>query len=144
MVVFVTTTTADNKQDPYTRLISLSLFSNTHHHLSLTMAENPKIEVSCMTRDMDILHLNLCKDRLQEALDVDSVGGTYHYEENIEDAFNPLLCLDGLGSIGLPLSENDARRLRDLLAPPGEGKQRFIDKSACNTWEIDATKARYS
>jgi hypothetical protein len=55
------------------------------------------------------------------------------------------MSLDGLGTIGLPLSEREAKTLisRCEQAPFGMGERTVIDKEVRDTWEMDASKVQF-
>ncbi|KAK4161767.1 hypothetical protein QBC43DRAFT_380518 [Cladorrhinum sp. PSN259] len=52
------------------------------------------------------------------------------------------LCVDGVGEIKMPLSEEQARALiaKSRQAPFGRGSETIVDTSIRNTWEIDASQ----
>ena len=58
---------------------------------------------------------------------------------------NPDLYVEGLGKIGLPLSERDAEALAHVCheAPFGKGSETFVDTNVRETWQIDAHKVRF-
>ncbi|KIL57617.1 hypothetical protein M378DRAFT_171556 [Amanita muscaria Koide BX008] len=68
--------------------------------------------------------------------------GSFAYSENRPDAPNPFLTIADIGSIGLPLSEIDAKRIIACAtqAPFGLGTSTastVIDKEVRDTWQID-------
>ncbi|KAL8848580.1 MAG: hypothetical protein Q9221_006413 [Calogaya cf. arnoldii] len=80
----------------------------------------------------------------------------YNYLEAIGDGFfatsgllpmavNPGLSLKGLGKVGLPLTERDARDIVNISreAPFGKGDQKLVDQSVRKTWEIDSTQVEF-
>ncbi|EKM60042.1 uncharacterized protein PHACADRAFT_138464 [Phanerochaete carnosa HHB-10118-sp] len=62
------------------------------------------------------------------------------------DAPNPVLKLDGLGTIGLPLSTRDAEAIksRAVQAPFGMGERTVVDKTVRDTWETDSKKVNFA
>lgn len=55
------------------------------------------------------------------------------------------MSITGLGLIGLPLSDYDAKRMISAatLAPFGHGERTVIDKTVRDTWEIDPEKITF-
>ncbi|KAK3299688.1 uncharacterized protein B0H64DRAFT_355933 [Chaetomium fimeti] len=55
------------------------------------------------------------------------------------------LYVDGVGSIGVPLQEEQARQLISQCrqAPFGKGSETIVDTSVRNTWELDASQFRF-
>lgn len=53
--------------------------------------------------------------------------------------------ITGLGLVGLPLSEYDAKRMISAanLAPFGHGRRTVVDKTVRDTWEIDPEKITF-
>ena len=66
--------------------------------------------------------------------------GSAFYAQRTTDNINPGLHVQGVGDIGLPISEHDAQRIISLSkqAPFGKGSETFVDTSVRRTWEIDA------
>ena len=58
---------------------------------------------------------------------------------------NPGLYVEGLGKIGLPLSERDAKALALVCnrAPFGKGSETFVDTAVRKTWEVNPDKVRF-
>lgn len=67
-------------------------------------------------------------------------SGTFSFCRSYADAPNPLLDLEGPGTIGLPLSSRDAAAIRSSSqqAPFGKGERTVVDKSVRDTWEMDS------
>ncbi|KAF5336603.1 hypothetical protein D9611_006618 [Ephemerocybe angulata] len=79
-------------------------------------------------------------DDLYDALAQDfKFNGSYFHRSRHPGAPNPGLTVAGIGSIGLPLSERDAKLLisRAAQAPFGKGDQTVVDTSVRDTWEIE-------
>ncbi|KAF6756349.1 hypothetical protein DFP72DRAFT_284134 [Ephemerocybe angulata] len=79
-------------------------------------------------------------DDLYDALAQDfKFSGSYFHRSRHPGAPNPGLTVAGIGSIGLPLSERDAKLLisRAAQAPFGKGDQTVVDTSVRDTWEIE-------
>ncbi|KAL9036192.1 MAG: hypothetical protein Q9180_004438 [Flavoplaca navasiana] len=60
-------------------------------------------------------------------------------------AVNPGLSIKGLGRVGLPLSNRDAKDLVKVSreAPFGKGDQKLVDPSVRKTWEIDPAQVQF-
>ena len=58
---------------------------------------------------------------------------------------NPGLYVEGLGKIGLPLSERDAVALANVCheAPFGKGSETLVDTAVRKTWQINPDKVRF-
>ncbi|RXW22517.1 hypothetical protein EST38_g3330 [Candolleomyces aberdarensis] len=58
---------------------------------------------------------------------------------------NPGLSIEGIGPIGLPLTDRDANLIISVAsqAPFGKGEQTLIQRSVRDTWEIDPTKLTF-
>ncbi|KAL1951365.1 hypothetical protein VTO73DRAFT_514 [Trametes versicolor] len=71
--------------------------------------------------------------------------GAFSFNKTYPTAPNPALNIDGLGTIGLPLSTRDAAAIkaRSEQAPFGKVDQTIVDKTVRDTWEIDATKVHF-
>lgn len=78
--------------------------------------------------------LDLYLSRLQSA-------GSFACSGSCESFALPGLEVDGLGPIGLPLSERDTAALigRCHKSPFGKGSETYVDESVRKTWELDAT-----
>ncbi len=68
--------------------------------------------------------------------------GAFSFNRAYPTAPNPSLNIDGLGTVGLPLSIRDAAAIKQCAeqAPFGMADRTIVDKSVRDTWEIDATK----
>jgi hypothetical protein len=71
--------------------------------------------------------------------------GTYAYASPFPKAPNPCLSVAGLGVVGLPLSERDARLLVgcSAQAPHGQGDKTVVNKDVRDTWEIEPAKVTF-
>ena len=71
--------------------------------------------------------------------------GSYAYSSLLPFAPHACLSIEGLGPIGLPLSETDAKRVIGFAsqAPFGQGSQTIINKQVRDTWEIDAPRVKF-
>ena len=60
----------------------------------------------------------------------------------ILDAPNPLLTLESVGTIGLPLSTREAAAVKANCkqAPFGMGERTVVDKTVRDTWEMDGSQ----
>ncbi|KAF7332537.1 hypothetical protein MKEN_00136300 [Mycena kentingensis (nom. inval.)] len=71
--------------------------------------------------------------------------GDFAFGKSFLDAPNPCLDLEGLGTVGLPLSAAGARSVIEKcrLAPFGKGERTVVDKDVRDTWEMDASQVRF-
>jgi hypothetical protein len=70
------------------------------------------------------------------------LNGSFYHSKSYTRAPNPCLRLDGLGIVGLPLSEDVAQRVISKCkpAPFGKGERTIVDRDVRDTWEMDASK----
>lgn len=63
----------------------------------------------------------------------------------MKNAPNPCLNIDGVGLIGLPLSERDAKLIIECStqAPYGHGTETLVNKDVRDTWEIEPQKITF-
>ena len=63
----------------------------------------------------------------------------------IDNFANPGISVDPIGTVRLPLSEDDAHALIQLScqAPFGKGTETLVDESIRKTWQIDAAKITF-
>lgn len=82
-------------------------------------------------------------DSIRGLLDSLETEGSFSAHGVWEDV-NPGLEIEGLGSIGMPISHHDAQRLiqHSRQAPFGKGTETFVDTKVRKTWEIDAAQIR--
>jgi hypothetical protein len=71
--------------------------------------------------------------------------GSYAYSSLLPVAPLPCLSIEGLGLIGLPLSEAEAKRVIGFAsqAPFGQGSETIVNKEVRDTWEIDAARVKF-
>ncbi|KAH9897752.1 hypothetical protein C8Q73DRAFT_370472 [Cubamyces lactineus] len=71
--------------------------------------------------------------------------GAFSFSKTYPTAPNPSLAIDGLGTIGLPLSTRDATAIEAHAeqAPFGKVDQTIVDKSVRDTWEIDGRQVHF-
>ncbi len=71
--------------------------------------------------------------------------GAFSFNKIYSSAPNPVLSIDGLGTLGLPLSTRDAAAIKACAeqAPFGKADKTIVDKSVRDTWEIDASKVTF-
>ena len=71
-------------------------------------------------------------------------GGSFAFCKSF-DAPNPVLDLEGLGDVGLPLGVRDAKAIREVArqAPFGKGERTVVDTTVRDTWEMDASQVSY-
>ncbi|KAF7302128.1 hypothetical protein MIND_00779600 [Mycena indigotica] len=79
---------------------------------------------------------------LKEDLDFQ---GHFSIHKTYPNAPNPLLSLDGLGLVGLPLGPSAAKTVIAHCdqAPFGKGERTIVDKELRDTWEMDAIKVNF-
>ncbi|KAI9060522.1 hypothetical protein FKP32DRAFT_1595275 [Trametes sanguinea] len=71
--------------------------------------------------------------------------GAFSFNKTYSSAPNPALEVEGLGTIGLPLSTRDAAAIKAhaAQAPFGKADKTVIDRTVRDTWEIDANQIRF-
>lgn len=71
--------------------------------------------------------------------------GDCYYTETSLTAPNPALTVEGIGPIGLPLPERDAKLIISKASLPkcGEDKQMLANSKVQNTWEIEPTSVGF-
>ncbi|KAJ7781345.1 hypothetical protein B0H16DRAFT_1447812 [Mycena metata] len=71
--------------------------------------------------------------------------GSFYFHKTYTEFPNPVLRLDSLGHIGLPLSTREAKQIisNSILAPFGQGERTVVDKNVRDTWEMDASKVHF-
>lgn len=90
-------------------------------------------------------HAN-AQDELERELGTDTAfKGSYGFARSYAETPNPALHLDDLGTIGLPLSEPEAKRIisRCCQAPFGKGERTVVDTEVRDTWEMDAAQVHF-
>lgn len=83
---------------------------------------------------------------LENALSADTdFTGSFAFSRSYSDAPNPTLRLDGLGTVGVPLSAREAIHVIGgcRQAPFGKGERTIVDKEVRDTWEMDAAKVHF-
>lgn len=70
--------------------------------------------------------------------------GSFYFSQTYHDAPNPLLRLDKLGHVGLPLSQREAKCIAQHArqAPFGMGERTVVDTNVRDTWETDASEVQ--
>lgn len=86
-----------------------------------------------------IQEMNEIKQAIADYLDA-AADGSFAASGSLPDAVNPGLLLKGVGKIGLPLSERDAKAIINISrgAPSGESTEENIDESERNTYGVEA------
>ncbi|KAF5390844.1 hypothetical protein D9757_004527 [Collybiopsis confluens] len=76
----------------------------------------------------------------------DFAASSFAFGTTCPQAPNPVLTIEGIGQIGLPLSERDANIIIQHAnqAPFGHNHETVIDTSVRDTFEIDASRVRFS
>ena len=87
------------------------------------------------------------KDDLHDALsDANfAFSGSFYHASILDTALNPCLHISGLGLVGMPLSERDAKALISCatLAPFGNGERTIVDKEVRDTWEVEPERVAF-
>ncbi|TFK34835.1 hypothetical protein BDQ12DRAFT_612637 [Crucibulum laeve] len=86
-------------------------------------------------------------DDLEAALNGDfDFKGDYYYASILSQAPNPCLFISGLGLVGLPLSERDAKLIIgcSVQAPYGQGHRTLVNTDVRDTWEIEPANIRFA
>ncbi|KAI8943029.1 hypothetical protein NX059_001065 [Plenodomus lindquistii] len=80
--------------------------------------------------------------RLRDCLDDVEHDGTFFSFQSMEAYINPGLHINGIGAVGLPLSDRDAQALAKVSkqSPFGKGDATVIDETVRKTWELDTTE----
>ncbi|KAG9036120.1 hypothetical protein FS837_001739 [Tulasnella sp. UAMH 9824] len=71
--------------------------------------------------------------------------GSFYFNKTYTDAPNPVLRLNPMGRVGLPLSPREAKHIaaNSKQAPFGMGERTLIDTNVRDTWEMDATDVSF-
>lgn len=71
--------------------------------------------------------------------------GSYAHSSLLPFGPYPCLNIEGIGRIGLPLSEPEAKRVIACAsqAAYGQGSQTVISEEIRDTWEIDASRVKF-
>ena len=108
--------------------------SNSSSSISGSPGPGKKLEVNSRISDL--------KKELHQCLKEINGKGSGHFATTgaLSSAVNPGLNVNGLGIIGLPLSEREAVELTKAChqAPFGKGSETIIDTDVRNTWELNA------
>ena len=72
--------------------------------------------------------------------------GSFSYGTTCPQAPNPVLTIEGIGQIGLPLSERDANTIIQHAdqAPFGHNHETVIDTNVHDTFQIDVSRVRFT
>lgn len=106
-------------------------------HSSLPTSMTPSVADS----DVSLLDLEDLKIQLKEvfaSIDSSTVG-SFSASFPLPQAPNPGLFVNGLGKVGLPLTERDAKELIRIChkAPFGKGSDTIVDEAVRKTWELN-------
>ncbi|EDR06759.1 uncharacterized protein LACBIDRAFT_328485 [Laccaria bicolor S238N-H82] len=85
-------------------------------------------------------------EELDDALSGDfNFKGNAYYSAKLPHAPNPCLSIEGLGMVGLPLSERDAKSIISCSAqaPFGHGERTVVDREVRDTWEIEPSNLKF-
>ncbi|CAF9908337.1 hypothetical protein IMSHALPRED_006643 [Imshaugia aleurites] len=88
--------------------------------------------------------MNEIKQAIADYLDA-AADGSFATSGSLPDAVNPGLLLKGIGKIGLPLSERDAKSIINISreAPSCESTEENIDKSERKTYGVEADRVEF-
>jgi hypothetical protein len=96
----------------------------------------------------DLALTDFYQDELYKALkgSKSEFRGSFYHCSTATEAPNPGLEIDGLGVIGLPLSQRDAAAIvsRAAQAPFGKGTETVVDTAVRDTWEIEPASVKFS
>ncbi|KAI9882227.1 MAG: Sorting nexin mvp1 [Watsoniomyces obsoletus] len=100
---------------------------------SSSEAGDPTVDVAALVRAELLLQLNSPK-----------MGGKVSTGEKCPESVNPGLHIEGVGNVGLPLSDRDAKLIIEAShkAPFGKGSETIVDENVRKTWELNATQVR--
>ncbi|KAL0568271.1 hypothetical protein V5O48_013714 [Marasmius crinis-equi] len=82
----------------------------------------------------------------EDALSDLDFRGMFAFSKTYEDAPNPCLSLEGLGTVGLPLSQAEAKRLvkKSTQGSFAQGERTGVGRKPIgDTWEVDASKVHF-
>ncbi|PFH47025.1 hypothetical protein AMATHDRAFT_7154 [Amanita thiersii Skay4041] len=85
-------------------------------------------------------------DDLREVLEKNSnFKGSFAYSSLLPEAPNPFLNIEGIGLIGLPLSEREAAVIirHSSQAPYGHGDRTLVNPEVRDTWEISSSCVKF-
>jgi hypothetical protein len=93
----------------------------------------------------EVTELDLFRERLFNKINEIEVAGSFATGGIVHDCPNRGICIDGGGSIRLPLSEAEDRALahQSRQAPFGKNRQTLIDETVRKTWEIGAERITF-
>jgi hypothetical protein len=80
------------------------------------------------------------KRHLHAIISAQHAFGSFALANTCPDAVNPHLFVKGLGNVGVPVSDRDARAIieRCHQSPYGKGGETLVDTSVRKTWELNA------
>lgn len=96
-----------------------------------------------MPKPEDVPRTGNLKAEFEKAMGGDfDFKGSFAYSGTFPQAPNPVLFVEGVGLIALPLSERDAQLLinASARAPYGHNDQTIINPQVRDTWEIEPAK----
>ncbi|KAJ9651861.1 hypothetical protein H2198_008893 [Neophaeococcomyces mojaviensis] len=82
------------------------------------------------------------KENIAYELDEIDESGSFAYASEIKPAPNPGLTVEGIGDIGLPLTQRDAEALisKCRLSPFGRGSETVVDTNVRNSFELNPSQ----
>lgn len=92
--------------------------------------------------DNDTPQVALIKNQIKQALTDVTSAGTFACFSPGSGFTNPGLSVNGLGPVGLPLSDRDAAAIKGVCHQSafGKGPETVVDTSVRRTWELDANQ----
>lgn len=84
-------------------------------------------------------------DNLSAALQAIEDSGTFATSGHFSSAPNPVLSIDGIGIVGLPLSKRDAEIIiaTATQAPFGHGERTVVNTDVRDTWELQPNQLQF-
>lgn len=96
--------------------------------------------------EVEALDLGDFRDELNDCFSSTERIGSFAWHSTLEHYPNPGLKVDGIGTVGLPLSDRDMTALKNAChqAPFGKGSETIVDETVRKTWEINACNVQTS
>lgn len=84
-------------------------------------------------------------ENIYTALQAIEDNGTFATSGTFTSAPNPVLSIDGIGIVGLPLSSRDAEAIVTAAAqaPFGHGEKTVVDTNVRDTWELQPNQVQF-
>ncbi|KAF8919259.1 hypothetical protein CPB85DRAFT_1529579 [Mucidula mucida] len=122
----------------------LSIIANFPTPVKPSIPVLEPVNTACpMPKPEDVPRTGNLKAEFEKAMGGDfDFKGSFAYSGTFPQAPNPVLFVEGVGLIALPLSERDAQLLinASARAPYGHNDQTIINPQVRDTWEIEPAK----